>query len=54
VYPTAFIILAGLFTRRSMRSRIGIVLGATALVSYALSIAFDLDKGRSGCRPPDE
>ena len=40
VYPMAFILVAGLFTRRSLRSRIGIVLGATAVVSYALSIAW--------------
>ncbi len=39
VYPTIFVILAGMFTRRSLQVRLGIVLGATIVASYALSIA---------------
>ena len=38
VYPTIFLIVAGLFTRSSLRIRIGIVLGLTVLGSYALSV----------------
>jgi peptidoglycan/LPS O-acetylase OafA/YrhL len=38
VYPTLFLIVAGVFTRRALRARIGVVLGAIIIGSYALSI----------------
>jgi peptidoglycan/LPS O-acetylase OafA/YrhL len=39
VYPTVFLVVASLFTRRSLRSRIGIVLGAVIVASFAFSVS---------------
>jgi peptidoglycan/LPS O-acetylase OafA/YrhL len=38
LYPTVFLVVARIVTRSSLRTRIGIVLGATVIGSYALSI----------------
>jgi peptidoglycan/LPS O-acetylase OafA/YrhL len=39
VYPTIFLVVASLVTRRSLRVRIGIVLGAVILASFAYSVS---------------
>src|SRR5271163_2754309 len=38
VYPLIFLIVAGLFTKVSLRLRLGVVLGACIVTSYALSV----------------
>jgi len=40
LYPTVFLVAAGLFSRWSVRLRVGLLLGATVIGSYVLSIAF--------------
>ncbi len=38
VYPTMLLLLAGMFARRSLRLRLGLVLGTIVVASYVLSI----------------
>ncbi len=39
VYPTIFLVVASLVTRRSLRVRIGVVLGAVIVASFAYSVS---------------